>query len=38
MSELGAPIQGVTLYSFTRAFHGRELDLEALIRKVAADG
>ncbi|WP_374976004.1 sugar phosphate isomerase/epimerase family protein [Microbacterium trichothecenolyticum] len=34
----GAPIQGVTLYSFTRAFHGREYDLEGLIRKVAADG
>lgn len=39
MSEtLGAPIQGVTLYSFTRAFHGREYDLEGLIRKVAAEG
>jgi len=35
---LGSPIQGVTLYSFTRAFHGREYDLEGLIRKVAADG
>ncbi|BDZ44457.1 sugar phosphate isomerase/epimerase family protein [Naasia aerilata] len=35
---LGAPIQGVTLYSFTRAVHGREYDLESLIRKVAADG
>nr|WP_274636088.1 TIM barrel protein [Microbacterium bovistercoris] len=34
----GAPIQGVTLYSFTRAFHGREYDLEGLIRKVGADG
>jgi|GEM_PF-304527 len=34
----GAPIQGVTLYSFTRAFHGREHDLEGLIRKVAAEG
>ncbi|MEP6843066.1 MAG: TIM barrel protein [Pseudolysinimonas sp.] len=38
MSELGSPIQGVTLYSFTRASHARELDLETLIRKVAADG
>jgi hypothetical protein len=28
----------VTLYSFTRAFHGREYDLEGLIRKVAAEG
>lgn len=35
---LGTPIQGVTLYSFTRAFHGREYDLEGLIRKVAAEG
>lgn len=34
----GTPIQGVTLYSFTRAFHGREYDLDGLIRKVAADG
>ena len=38
MSELGKPIQGVTLYSFTRAFHAREYDLEQLIRKVATDG
>ena len=38
MTALGTPIQGVTLYSFTRAFHGREYDLESLIRKVAADG
>lgn len=38
MSDLGAPIQGVTLYSFTRAFHGREYDLEGLIRKTAAEG
>lgn len=37
-AALGTPIQGVTLYSFTRAFHGREYDLEGLIRKVAADG
>ncbi|GGI47455.1 sugar phosphate isomerase/epimerase [Agromyces flavus] len=36
--ELGTPIQGVTLYSFTRAFHGREYDLEGLIRKAAAEG
>ena len=34
---LGTPIQGVTLYSFTRAFHGRQYDLDGLIRKVAAD-
>lgn len=38
MTALGTPIQGVTLYSFTRAFHGREYDLEGLIRKVADDG
>ncbi|MFT4215158.1 MAG: sugar phosphate isomerase/epimerase [Microbacterium sp.] len=37
-STPGTPIQGVTLYSFTRAFHGRQYDLEGLIRKVAADG
>jgi sugar phosphate isomerase/epimerase len=37
MTDLGTPIQGVTLYSFTRAFHGREYDLESLIRKVAAE-
>lgn len=34
----GTPVQGVTLYSFTRAFHAREYDLDALIRRVAADG
>lgn len=38
MSTLGTPIQGVTLYSFTRASHAREYDLESLMRKVAADG
>jgi len=37
-TSLGQPIQGITLYSFTRAFHAREYDLEGLIRKVAADG
>ncbi|MCZ4302016.1 sugar phosphate isomerase/epimerase family protein [Microbacterium oxydans] len=37
-AQLGTPIQGVTLYSFTRAFHGREYDLDGLVRKVAADG
>lgn len=36
--QKGSPIQGVTLYSFTRAFHGRQYDLEGLIRKVAAEG
>jgi len=38
MTTLGTPVQGVTLYSFTRPFHAREYDLEGLIRKVAADG
>ena len=38
MTEPGRPIQGVTLYSFTRAFHARQVDLEGLIRRVAADG
>jgi sugar phosphate isomerase/epimerase len=38
VTEPGTPIQGVTLYSFTRAFHGREVDLEGLIRRVAGDG
>ena len=37
-SDLGSPIQGITLYSFTRAFHARHHDLEGLVRKVAADG
>ena len=37
-NALGTPIQGVTLYSFTRAFHAREYDLEGLLRKVAAEG
>lgn len=37
-AQLGTPIQGVTLYSFTRPFHAREYDLEGLIRKAAADG
>ena len=32
MTSLGTPIQGVTLYSFTRAFHARQYDLEGLIR------
>ncbi len=36
--ELGTPIQGVTLYSFTRAFHAREYSLEEILRKVAKDG
>jgi sugar phosphate isomerase/epimerase len=37
-AQPGTPIQGVTLYSFTRAFHGREYDLDQLLRKVAAEG
>ncbi|WP_459385683.1 sugar phosphate isomerase/epimerase family protein [Arthrobacter humicola] len=38
MTSLGTPIQGVTLYSFTRAVHARQYDLDGLIRKVAAEG
>ena len=38
MTSPGTPIQGVTLYSFTRAFHSRQYDLDGLIRKVAAEG
>jgi hypothetical protein len=34
----GTPIQGVTLYSFTRAFHGRQYTFPELVRKVAASG
>jgi hypothetical protein len=37
-SRLGRPVQGVTLYSFTRAFHARQHDLESLVRKTAYDG
>jgi len=37
-AEQGTPIQGVTLYSFTRAFHAREYDLDQLIRKTATEG
>jgi hypothetical protein len=38
MSELGTPVQGVTLYSFTRAFHGRRYTFEELVREVARRG
>ena len=34
----GTPVQGVTLYSFTRVFHGRQLSVSDLMRKVAAAG
>lgn len=37
-SALGAPIQGVTLYSFTRSFHRRDFTFAELVRKVAAAG
>jgi sugar phosphate isomerase/epimerase len=37
ISGAGTPIQGVTLYSFTRSFHAREYDLDSLIRRVAAE-
>ena len=33
MTSLGTPIQGVTLYSFTRAFHARQYDLDGLIHE-----
>lgn len=36
--RLGAPVQGVTLYSFTRDFHGRRYSFEQLVRKVAERG
>ncbi|PLC11697.1 sugar phosphate isomerase [Kocuria flava] len=38
MTGLGTPVQGVTLYSFTRAFHGRQYDLDGLVRRVAEEG
>ena len=34
----GTPVQGVTLYSFTRAFHARRYPLDALVREVARRG
>jgi sugar phosphate isomerase/epimerase len=37
-TRLGTPIQGVTLYSFTRAFHSRQYSFEELVRKVTRDG
>ncbi|KAA9160719.1 sugar phosphate isomerase/epimerase [Amycolatopsis acidicola] len=36
--RLGTPMQGVTLYSFTRDFHGRRYSFEDLVRKVAERG
>jgi Xylose isomerase-like TIM barrel len=35
MSAPGTPVQGVTLYSFTRWFHGRRYSFEDLVREVA---
>ncbi len=35
---LGTPVQGVTLYSFTRAFHARRFSFEDLVREVARRG
>ncbi len=35
MTALGTPVQGVTLYSFTRAFHARRYDFDQLVREVA---
>lgn len=34
----GTPIQGVTLYSFTRQFHARQFTFDQLIREVAKRG
>jgi hypothetical protein len=36
--SLGTPVQGVTLYSFTRAFHARRYTLSELVREVARRG
>lgn len=38
MSGLGRPVQGVTLYSFTRDFHSRRHTCDELVREVAARG
>lgn len=38
MTALGTPIQGVTLYSFTRLWHGRQMGFEELIREAARRG
>lgn len=35
---LGTPIQGVTLYSFTRFFHARRMSFDDLVREVARRG
>lgn len=35
---LGTPVQGVTLYSFTRLFHGRQKTFIELVREAAARG
>ncbi|MFF2315304.1 sugar phosphate isomerase/epimerase family protein [Arthrobacter sp. NPDC058097] len=34
----GTPVQGVTLYSFTRLFHSRQVSFEDLVRNVAKRG
>lgn len=38
MNPLGTPVQSVTLYSFTRAFHGRRYSFADLVREVARRG
>ena len=38
MTALGTPVQGVTLYSFTRDFHARNHSVEELVREVARRG
>ncbi|VXC24246.1 Sugar phosphate isomerase [Arthrobacter sp. 9AX] len=37
-TTLGTPIQGTTLYSFTRFWHGRQMTFEDLVREVARRG
>jgi hypothetical protein len=38
ITDLGTPIQGVTLYSFTRFWHGRQMTFGDLVRTVAQRG
>lgn len=37
-TKLGTPIQGVTLYSFTRLFHSRKLTFSEIVREAARHG
>lgn len=38
LSQVGTPVQGVTLYSFTRFFHSRRMTFTELVREVARRG